>query len=379
MGLFSKSKLKFWIGVVVGLFFLWLAFRGQDFSSIGTALSQANYWWLLPALVAYFAGVVVRAVRWHYLLAPMQKVSARRLFPVVVIGYMANNVLPVRMGEVVRAYVLDRREGVRKTAALATIVVERIMDGVTMLVFLSVTLLFVTTGNRPDGIARIDGILQITALVFLVFISIFFVVAHSRNLMKKLEAFGLRLVPAPLRPKVAGLADSFIDGLQVLRQWRDLLIVFVLSVLAWVCEAAMFWLVALAFNNLLLGAAAVFMTLAVANLATLVPSTPGYVGTFDAAATFVLARVFGVAEGLALSYVIVLHAALYLPVTLLGLYYWLHEHFSFKEADQLRQAKTLDTEAVQTESQRPEAKEEVKKPLERASTLNLTPPSPSKE
>ncbi len=332
MGLFSKSKIKFWLGVVIGLFFLVLAFWGQDFQAIGKALSQANYWWLLPALGAYFLGVAVRALRWHYLLSPIQKVSARRLFPVVVIGYMANNVLPVRMGEVVRAYVLGRRENVRKTASLATIVVERIMDGITMILFLAIVSLFVKVNTS------IEGIEKIAAVVFLIAIGAFFMVAHSRSLMKKLENFGLKFIPASLQPKVAGLADAFIDGLQILRQWRDLLIVFLLSVVAWVCEGAMFWLVSLAFSNLNLSAAAVFMTLAVANLATLVPSTPGYVGPFDAAAKLVLVQVFAVEQGLALSYVILLHAALYLPITLVGLYYWLHEHFSFKEAEQLREA-----------------------------------------
>lgn len=330
MGLFSKSKLKFWIGLLVGVFFLGLAFWGQDFNAIGKALSEANYLWLIPALVSYFIGVGIRAIRWHYLLGPIQKVSARRLFPVVVIGYMANNVLPVRMGEVVRAYVLDRREGVRKTASLATIVVERIMDGITMLLFLSVVSLFVKVSSS------IEGIEKIAAGVFLVGIILFFVVAHSREWMKKLESFGLKFVPAALRPKVAGLADAFIDGLQVLRQWRDLLIVFLLSVVAWAFEGGMYWMVALAFSNLNLSFAAIFMTLAVANLATLVPSTPGYVGPFDAAAKLVLVQVFAISQGLALSYVILLHAALYLPITLVGLYYWLTEHFSFKEADQLR-------------------------------------------
>lgn len=329
MGLIRKSNWKFWLGLVIGLVFLYLAFSGQDFKEIGDTLGQANYWWLLPGLASYFVGVFIRAIRWHYLLGPIQKVSTRRLFPVVVIGYMANNVLPVRMGEVVRAYVLDRREGVRKTAALATIVVERIMDGLTMILFLAVASLFVTVSSD------IQGIEKLAAVVFLAGIILFFVVAHSRTWMRRLENLGLRFVPGKIRPKVAGLAESFIDGLQVLRQWKDLLIVFGLSVLAWLFEAGLFWSVALAFSTLHLPATAIIMALAVANLATLVPSTPGYVGPFDAAAKLVLQQIFGVGS-VALSYIILLHAALYLPVTLFGLYYWVREHFSFSEADQVR-------------------------------------------
>ena len=358
MGLIRKSNWKFWLGLVIGLVFLYLAFSGQDFNEIGRSLSQANYWWLIPGLISYFIGVGIRAVRWHYLLGPIQKVPTRRLFPVVVIGYMANNVLPVRMGEVVRAYVLDRREGVRKTAALATIVVERIMDGLTMLLFLALASLFVTVS--PD----IQGIEKVASLVFLVGIILFFVVAHSRTWMKRLENFGLRFVPGKIRPKVAGLAESFIDGLQVLRQWKDLLIVFGLSVIAWVFEAGMFWSVALAFNNLNLSATAIFMTLAVANLATLVPSTPGYVGPFDAAAKLVLQKIFGVGS-VALSYIILLHAALYLPVTLFGLYYWVKEHFSFSEADQIRK---------ETLTEKKEAKRNGSVPAAATAGFNLKQP-----
>ncbi|NWJ98796.1 MAG: flippase-like domain-containing protein [Chloroflexi bacterium] len=331
MGLFSKDKLKFWLGLLVSLLFLYLAFQGQDFGKIGQALSEANYWWLLPALGAYFLGVWIRAVRWHYLLGPLKKVPVKRLFPVVVIGYMANDVLPVRMGEVVRSYVLGRRENVSKTGTLATIVVERIMDGITMLLFLSSTALFVTINKDIEGIERLASI------VFLIFIVIFFIVASSRSLLLKLEAFGLKLLPALIRPKVAGIADKFIDGLQVLRQWRDLMAVFSLSVLAWLCEAAMYWMVALAFTGLNLTWQAVIMTLAVANLFTLVPSTPGYVGPFDFAANKVLVSVFLVNRELASSYVILLHAALYFPVTLWGVYYWISEHFSFKEAEHERE------------------------------------------
>ncbi len=345
--LFNNGKWKFWLGLGVGLVFLVIAFGGQDFNKIGTALGEANYWWLLPAMAAYFVGVWFRTLRWHFLLGPIQKVPNARLFPVVVIGYMANNVLPIRMGEVVRAYVLDRRERVRKSSSLATIVVERIMDGITMILFLSLTSLFVSLNSN------IEGIEKIAAVIFLVAIVIFFLVAHSRTMMKRLETFGLRFVPAALRPKVAGLADSFIDGLQVLRQWRDLLIVFGLSLLAWICEAGMYFMVALAFSGLNLSLTAIFLTLAVANLATLVPSTPGYVGTFDAAAIVVLTKVFGVANGLASGYVILLHAALFLPVTVLGFFYWVREHLSFKEANQVRQQTVQEKEEAKRRTELP--------------------------
>jgi hypothetical protein len=330
MSLFKRGSWKFWLGLAISVVFLWLAFSGQDFGKIWQIWTEFNYWWLIPALVAYFTGVYVRAIRWHFLLRPLQKISVQRLFPVVVIGYMANNVLPVRMGEVVRAYVLNKREKTTKTGTLATIVVERIMDGITMLFFLAFLSFFVTLNKELQGVEIIAGV------GFSVAIVAFFILASNRGLMLKAEQLGLRILPRKIRPKVEGLANKFINGLQILRQWRDLLVVFVLSVVAWLCEAAMYWFVAIGFANLNLDWRAILMAVAVANLFTIIPSSPGFVGPFDYAAKTVLTGAFAIPSSLAASYVILLHAALYFPVTLLGVFYWVREHFSFKEAEESR-------------------------------------------
>ena len=334
--IFSKGKLKFWIGLVVSLLFLFLAFKDQKFDQIWTALVEADYRWLIPALAIYFAGVYVRAERWHYLLRPLQKIPTRRLFPVVVIGYMANDILPVRMGEVVRSYVLEQREGTTKTGALATIVVERIMDGLTMILFLAVASFFHPINKEIEGVERLGS------LIFIGLIIAFLAMASSRPLMKKLEIFGLNLLPAPIRAKLSGVADAFIDGLQVLRQWRDLLAVFLLSIVAWGCEAAMYWFIALSFPQLNLGWEAILMTVAAANLFTLIPSSPGGVGPFEFGAKSVLVGVFTTSTNLAStnlasSYVILVHAALLFPITFWGIYYWIHENFSLSQAEHERE------------------------------------------
>lgn len=329
--IFGKDKLKFWIGLIISLVFLFLVFRGQDFGKIGEVLGQANYWWLIPALVFYFAGVFVRATRWHFLLKPLQNISPRRLFTVVTIGYMANDVLPARMGEIVRVYVLEKREGTSKTGALATIVVERIMDGLTILLLLAIASFFAPINKDIEGIERA------ASLLFIVLIVVFLAIASSRKLMLRLEAFGLQFLPAAVRPKLAGIADKFIDGLQVLRQWRDLVLVAALSILGWMCEVGMYWMVALAFSTLHLEWYAVVMTLAVANLSTLIPSAPGYVGPFDGAIITVLNGVFAIPLNIVSSFAILLHAALYFPVTGLGIFFWIREHLSLKEAEQERE------------------------------------------
>src|SRR5438105_4893404 len=140
-----KSR-QFIFGIIVSLIFLVWALSKEDLGQVGQAILRANYLALLPALLLYFIGVWVRAVRWRILLNPIApEVGLYETFEVVVIGYMANDVLPARIGELVRAYVLSRREGIRKTGTLATILVERIFDGLTMVGIATAVILLVTS------------------------------------------------------------------------------------------------------------------------------------------------------------------------------------------------------------------------------------------
>ena len=106
--------MRLWSSVLISAFFLWLALRGQDLTQTARSLADAHYGYVLPALALYFTGVWVRALRWRVLLSPMGRFPVSSLFPVVVIGYMANDVLPARMGEVVRVYVFRSASGSRK-------------------------------------------------------------------------------------------------------------------------------------------------------------------------------------------------------------------------------------------------------------------------
>ena len=306
---------RFWLGTAISLVFLWLALRGQDLGQVWRALGEADYRTLPPALALYFAGVWVRALRWRHLLAPVRRLTARALYPVVVIGYMANDILPLRLGEFVRAYVLRERAGVRKSASLATIAVERIFDGLTMLGFLLVASLFIAFDAQLRRVA-----VAATAVFGVLLLGLVLVV-----LVETVHAWLLdllaRVLPAPVAMRLTGMLDSFVGGLQILRSWRELAAVAGFSVLAWLFEGAMYLVIALGFD-LPLGPAGALLTTAVANLATLIPASPGYVGTFEAGVQLVLNGALGIARERALSYAIVVHAALYFPVTLWGLYYW---------------------------------------------------------
>src|SRR3990170_5712826 len=136
----SLKRWQFWIGLAVSAIFLWLALRGLRLEDLWESLRGARYAWLVPGIAAYFVAVWARAWRWHYLLRPLKRIPLRTAFPVVAIGYMGNNIYPARAGEVLRAYILRRKEGIPFTASFATILVERVFDGVVMLLFVFVNL-----------------------------------------------------------------------------------------------------------------------------------------------------------------------------------------------------------------------------------------------
>ena len=134
------KKWQFWIGVLISAAFLWWALSKLNFGNFWLAIRTADYWWILPGVAIYFVAVWARAWRWHYLLKPIKDIKTWSMFPVTCIGYMGNNIYPARAGEVLRAVVLKRREGVPISASLATIIVEKFFDAVVMLGFVFVNL-----------------------------------------------------------------------------------------------------------------------------------------------------------------------------------------------------------------------------------------------
>jgi uncharacterized protein (TIRG00374 family) len=320
----SLRSWKFWVGVVVSAVFIAVALRGLDLEHFWTTVRHANYLWLIPGVVIYFGAVWARTWRWHYMLRHIAAVPVARLFPVVVIGYMGNNVYPARAGELLRSYVLRRREGVPISASLATVVLERLFDGLVMLLFVFVTLPF---APLP---AEYTILVTFFSALFLIALAVFLALATRPALMSRVYAWLVdRLLPEALRPRVHGLFDRFVEGLQSLRSPRDLLAIFASSALIWLTETAKYWFVMHAFPFEVPFTVLMLMT-AVVNLFTTLPSTPGYVGTFDVPGIAILTA-YGVPQAIATGYTLVLHVALWLPITALGAFYMLREHLGWRD------------------------------------------------
>ncbi len=324
------KRWQFWLGAIISALLLWLALRGLHLVDVWQSLRGANYFWLLPGVAVYFVAVWARAWRWHYLLHPVKAIPTGTMFPIVAIGYMGNNIYPARAGEVLRAYVLKRREAVSVSASLATIVVERVFDGVVMLGFVIFNLPALAAVTADSGfVGSIQQVAVYGSLLFAVALAAFLLAAafprRAQALFRRLVA---PLLPEKLREKALGVVARFWDWLESLRSGRGVFMVFLTSIVIWLLETGKYWFVMHAFDFQVDFFALMLMN-GIVNLATTIPSAPGYVGTFDAPGIAVL-EAYGVPGAMAAGYTLVLHAALWLPITLLGAYYMARESLSWE-------------------------------------------------
>jgi glycosyltransferase 2 family protein len=313
------------LGILISAAFLWWALSGLELSQVWDDMRGAAYWWLLPSVAVYFVGVWVRTWRWDYMLRPLKPIPVRRLFPVVVIGYMGNNIYPFRAGEVLRAYVLRRREQVPMSGSLATVIVERVFDGLVMLMFV-----FAALPLAPLPSSEIQTLVVLASLTFFGALIVFFVMAAQPQRFLRLSRwFSDRLLPPRIATPLLGFLERFLDGLASLRDFRQVLMIFFTSIIIWLLETVKYWFVMHAFDFEVSFFALMLMN-GVVNLATTLPSAPGYVGTFDGPGIAVLV-LYGIPQSIAAAYTLVLHAALWLPITLLGAYYMLREGLGWRD------------------------------------------------
>ncbi len=325
---------------------LWLALGGLRLADVWETLRAANLWWLLPGIAVYFVGVWARAWRWHYLLKPIKSIPTNAMFPIVAIGYMGNNIYPARAGEVLRAFILRRKQGVPVSASLATIVVERIFDGVVMLMFVIFNLNGLAALSHDSGfVGSIQAVAIWGAAAFAVALAVFLLAAmFPHQSLGLFHRFAEPLIPARFRPRVAGMLTSFWTGLEALRSPASILMVFLTSVVIWLLETAKYWFVMFAFD--FTGYSGGFFGLmlmnGIVNLATTLPSAPGYIGTFDGPGIAVL-TLYGVEPPVATAYTLTLHAALWLPITLLGIYYMIRTQLHWADIGRaVEQGRALD-------------------------------------
>ena len=298
---------------------------------------------LALALGATFVTYVLRAFRWQYLLAPIGATRFSTAFRTTIIGFAASALLPARAGEVIRPYLLARREGLRATAAFATVILERLLDLLAVLLLFAGFVLFGAAGvvaNDPSELMRVKAGGAMAGAVAIAVAAVFFALAGHPERLGRLMLRIERVLPGPLARSASRFVQTFAEGLAVMRQPGRLVAALLLSIPLWLSIAAGIWLTSKAFHiTFPYTASFLVMTMLVVGVA--VP-TPGAIGGFHTFYQFSVETFFAAPHDRAVGAAIVLHAISFVPVTILGLGYMLSEGLTLAGAMRLAESAAPD-------------------------------------
>lgn len=305
-----KRQWRLWVGLIVSAAALLLALRGVDLRRMAEALAQAEYIYLVPAIAGILAFLITRSIRWRLLLG--SEVSFSRSFWITNIGYLVSNVLPFRLGDPARAVVVARGERISTSAALSTVVVERVLDLLMVVVLLAGVTPFVSGTGNAVAVGLVAGGAALAASVVLLLL------AFRPDWGKKMVRRVLGWIPRLDGERWARALDGLFEGLAPLRSGRRTLALLAWSVVAWACVVAYYWALLRAFLPQPPALAAPFLVCMV-GLGMAVPSSPGAMGVFHAVARYGLTIPFGVPTDQAVTIAFAMHTFQYLLGCLLGL------------------------------------------------------------
>ncbi|HEX5436007.1 MAG TPA: lysylphosphatidylglycerol synthase transmembrane domain-containing protein [Gemmatimonadaceae bacterium] len=327
-----KGRWRSALGIALSVALLVWALHDVDLAQVWTNVRHSNGWFFLGATIAGTLIVVLRAIRWRYILAPIARdLPFGQLWRATAIGVMVTNVIPLRAGELARAYALARETPrVSFSAAFASIAVDRVFD---TFVVLLLAFAAVLSPNFPRGSFLLGksmssvigmGALLVAVALFVLYLIVFF----PGRLIRIYEAFARRVVPR-LEERGRQALLAFAAGLGVLRSPRHFAIVFLWTLAHWLLDAFAFWLGFKAVGIAAPFSAALILQLFIA-ISVALPSSPGFWGAFEALSVAGLA-IYGVPPTLALSWALGYHILTFIPITLIGAYYFVHLGLHFRE------------------------------------------------
>jgi len=326
------KTMKVALGFAISAAFLYFAFRGVDPGELWEHVRRASYPWLLGVAAVSIYSNWVRAQRWGFFFRHLKRIPSRSLFGSTMIGLAANNVLPMRVGEAVRAYSISRKESLPFATSFTTVILERIFDLVTVLIFLAVALRVVPIPESADaqvgGALRLLSVATAGAIGFIVFL--FF----KEELMVRWVEGVLGFLPEKIATPLHRLFHAFLAGLEALTDKRQLLYLFGYSLWLWTCFVIAFWCGVKSLgldvaHDLPMVRASLFAVVMVA-IFIMIPAAPGFVGTFQAGCIVALG-VFGIPKEEALSFSLLTHAIQFMAVNLIGAYCFVREGFTLGE------------------------------------------------
>jgi glycosyltransferase 2 family protein len=317
-------------GVALGAFFLWLALRNVHFSEMAETLRRVS----LPAFALFclmhVCSLGLRALRWRILLRPLAPAPVSRVLPPLAIGFMVNFLFPGRAGEFVRAWLFSRGAKVSTSATFATVVVERLFDGLAIICYLAPAPFLLGAGD-PALLSRIRWAALLLPVVYAALLTALILLSHHREALAAFLSRHPAVQRRPLLARVAHLVERFCEGLSVLRSWRSVAGAVFFSLLIWGWGSLANALMMRAIGLDLPGYAPIFL-IVLQGFGVLIP-TPGFVGPFQYAHVVALG-VYGVPEAVAISLALLIHAGLFIAVLAPGFWFAAREHLGVRELTQ---------------------------------------------
>jgi len=322
------------IGLVISGVCIYFAARGINFAEVARSLQEANYIYLIPTLLIVLLTHYLRCYRWGKIMESLVRYDQKTLFALGSIGFMAVLVLPARLGEFARPYLAKQKSGIKMSATMATIIVERVFD---LLALMIVLFLVVLKIPLPPDIFK-AGMAMLT-ISFSLFLFLIFVAIKKDFSLKWIDKV-LGLFPERLRKPLYHLSHSFIEGLQILPDVKKTLYVGFLSFVIWLASGFSNYILFYAFD-FHLHAVNAFAILVIVALGVMLPAAPGFLGTYHLACRTALTA-FGISQARALSYAVVIHIMQLLPIIVLGLIFLPLQKLSLgsfikKEEEELQQ------------------------------------------
>ncbi len=321
-----KEILKYAFSIFLTLFFLYIAFKDTDFPKLWEELKQANYWWALAMFPVLVLSHAFRAWRWEYLLRPVKKdIRYRNLFSALMVGYMMNNVLP-RAGELVRPYAINKLEGISRSTAFGTVLMERIFD---ILSFMCVIALIplVYSGPLTQAFPWLEETGIWLAAITFAFLALFAFLMVRRDIVMRLLGSVTKHLSEQKAKMVEHITHSFLDGFLFLKEPSSYIMIGLLSVIVWGLYIVMMYLPFYAFGlteKYSLDMSSAMVVQAISSIGIVIP-TPGATGPYHYFTIQTLTKLYHVDDELARSYATITHAVGFIGITIIGIFYFLRD------------------------------------------------------
>ena len=308
---------RFLPGLILSVIAIFLSLKGLDFSELTSILPKTAPSLYGLAVLFHFISYFIRGYRWKVMLKPVKEIQYTHVLGALLIGFMSNNILPARLGEIVRAVLLGQRNGVSRMMAFSSVILERLFDGAVTVLIALVTFVFI---RLPKPLVPV---ILLSSILFPGMFFLYYLLYMWRHQLKKLYRMGLNRVSDNLKSKILNLGTALHQGVYVLHAPEQLVFTLITTVVIWGIEGLSYHLTFLSLG-ISVPLPITLLAMVAINLSVMLPSAPGYIGVFEYASIIAIVP-FGYSKEFALSFALLSHAIRIVVPTIMGgivLYIW---------------------------------------------------------